>query len=877
MDIITTHLNADFDAMASMIAAHKLYPEARMVFPGSQERNLREFFLKSSLASFQFYKIRDINLDEIEKLILVDIKMKGRLGPFDEVAAKKNVELHIYDHHPRTDNDYSGSLEVIDSVGATTTLLVEEIRRRRMKVTAEEATVLSLGIYEDTGSLTFASTTPRDLDAVAYLLKKGAHLDIIPTFITRELDAEQVKLLSVLLGSMTKHDIHGVPVNIAHASTDSYIGELALLVHKMIDMENLDVLFVLVRMEDRVILVARSRLPEVDVSMAAEQFGGGGHPTAASASIRQIPLFQIREQLIDSLRVMIGQQVNARTIMSAPVIEILESAPLSEAAEIMTRYNINSLPAVNSRKSLKGIITRGVVERAINHKLSQSPVSDLMLTEFSEVSVDDPLSKVQEYIIEKRQRMLPVVKGKSVIGVITRTDLLEAMHADYKKTKPFEEGTEGEDQGEGRVRNIRELMREILNEKTYKVLSTAGNVADEMGFKAYLVGGLVRDLLLRNKNLDVDIVVEGDGIEYGRKLARRLRARIRTHKKFKTAVIIMKNGFKLDVATARTEYYESPGAHPMVESGSIKLDLYRRDFSINALAVRLDPGTMGQVVDFFGGQRDLKEKTIRILHNLSFVDDPTRMIRAVRFEQKFDFRIGKHTRYLMKGAIEKGYLPQAKGPRVHSEIMAILRDTDPLKAFDRMDELGILEALHPSLKLKKRLREIFGQVGRIHSWFQLLYAEDEPDIAVIYFYSMMLMRGEKERSEILELFHLSEQQKKQYLGRWKSISDTLRTLARSDEPRNSQIARLLDNRSTEDLLIIMSLTKRESTVRSISIYLSRLRYIKREIDGDMLKKMGYSSGPAFRKIMQAVQDAKLDGIVNSLDEEKQWIMENFPL
>ncbi len=356
-----------------------------------------------------------------------------------------------------------------------------------------------------------------------------------------------------------------------------------------------------------------------------------------------------------------------------------------------------------------------------------------------------------------------------------------------------------------------------------------------------------------------------------------MKARIRTHKKFKTAVIIMKDGFKLDVATARTEYYESPGAHPMVESGSIKLDLYRRDFSINALAVRLDPGAMGQVVDFFGGQRDLKEKTIRILHNLSFVDDPTRMIRAVRFEQKFDFRIGKHTRYLMKGAIEKGYLLQAKGPRVHSEIMAILRDTDPLKAFDRMDELGILEALHPSLKLKKRLREIFGQVGRIHSWFQLLYAEDEPDIAVIYFYSMMLMRGEEERSEILELFHLSEHLKKQYIERWKSISGTLRILARSDEPKNSQIARLLGNRPTEDLLVIMSLTRRESTVRSISIYLSRLRYIGREIDGDMLKKMGYNSGPVFRKIMQAVQDAKLDGIVNSLDEEKQWIRKNFPL
>ncbi|MFV2082404.1 MAG: bifunctional oligoribonuclease/PAP phosphatase NrnA, partial [bacterium] len=310
MDVITTHLNADFDALASMVAARKLYPEALMVFPGSQEKNLREFFIKSTLVSFPFARLRDIDMDTVTRLILVDINMKGRIGPFDKIAGKKGVELHIYDHHPRTDQDYSGDLEVVEDVGATTTILVEILRRRRYKISPEEATVFALGIYEDTGSLTFASTTPRDLRAVAFLKEKGAHLEIIPAFIGRDLDAEQISLLNDLLQSIEIQDIHGLPIALAASSTDEYIGDLAVLVHKMVDMENLEVLITLVRMEDRVILVARSRQPEVNVAKICEEFGGGGHPSAASATIRELTLVQVREKLLIILDEMVGYRKN---------------------------------------------------------------------------------------------------------------------------------------------------------------------------------------------------------------------------------------------------------------------------------------------------------------------------------------------------------------------------------------------------------------------------------------------------------------------------------------------------------------------------------------------------------------------------------------
>ena len=876
MDVITTHLNADFDAFASMIAAKKLYPEAHLVFPGSQERNLREFFLKSTLISFPFERLKDIDLTAVTRLILVDINIKGRLGPFDEVAERDDVELHIYDHHPRTEQDYKGVIDLVEPVGATTTILVELLRKKRKRITPEEATIMALGIYEDTGSLTFASTTTRDFDAVSYLLKRGAHLEIIPTFISREMNAQQVQLLHDLLTSLKVNNIQGIPVATASATTDDYVSELALLVHKMMDMENLNALIAMVRMEERIILVARSRLPELDVSMIAAEFGGGGHHTAASASIRELTLIQVQEKLMTLLNQMVVGRVNAGSIMSSPVMEMSDSDDIEAAAEMMTRFNINSIPVMNESSRLTGIIMRGVVERAIVHGLAHSPVREYMLTEFSTVSKNSALEKVQKYIIEKRQRMLPVMEGETVLGVITRTDLLEAMHDDVRRTQSFEETSEGDDTPEGRVRNLRELIKEILDRRTLRILKTAGKVAEESGDRAYFVGGLVRDLIQRRKNLDVDLVVEGDAIEFARKLSKRLKARIRAHRKFQTAVIILPDGFKLDVASARAEYYTSPGEYPMVERGSIKLDLYRRDFSINALAVKLNPDSFGQVVDHFNGLKDLKDRTIRILHNLSFVDDPTRIIRAIRFEQKFGFRIGKHTEYLLKGAIKKGYLRQAQGPRVLNEIMVILRGENPIQSFDRMEMLGILTSLHPSLSFTNKIRNIFQQVEKINSWFQLLFLDEEPDVGQIYFNALMLMRGVREREEILELFHLSEHQKKTYREKWEKISKTMKELARTDEKSLSWIARLLGGVVIEDLLTIMSLTKREDTVKGISVYLSRLRFIKRELDGQELKEMGYSSGPVFSEIMQAVQDARVDGIVNSLVEEREWVKANFP-
>ncbi|MBI5287338.1 MAG: CBS domain-containing protein, partial [Deltaproteobacteria bacterium] len=662
MEVITTHINADFDTLASMLAAKKLYPEAHLVFPGSQEKGLRDFFLKSTLYAFDIERVKDIDLDKVTRLILVDIRQRSRIGVFSNIIGKPGLDIHIYDHHPSSTEDIHGSLEVTHPYGSTTTILTLILKEKMIEITPEEATIMMLGIYEDTGSLIFPSTTIRDYEAAAFLLSKGANLNIVSDMLTKELTVDEVALLNELIENATTYTIDGVDVVIAEATSSRYTGDIASLVHRLESMENINCLFVLAWMEDRVHIVARSRLKEVNVGEIAQALGGGGHPTAASATLRDVTLIQARERLINVLREMIAHRKFTRDIMSSPAITISSESTIEETKDTLTRYNINAIPVMRGNVMV-GIITRQVVEKALYHGLKDVPVRDYMNPDFEAVNTLSPLPDVQEAIIGHNQRLLPVIEEGKVVGVITRTDLFRALREELTE-KPYPEDTPR------RHKVVTRLMEERLPQWVVRMLKDAGRVAEGLGYKAYAVGGFVRDLLLRYENLDIDIVIEGDGIAFANEFGRLNNCRVRSHPKFGTAVVIFPDGFKVDVATARLEYYERPGALPTVELSSIKLDLYRRDFTINTLAIALNPKGFGELLDFFGGQRDIKEKTIKVLHNLSFVEDPTRVFRAIRFAERFGFRIGKHTTGLIKNTVRLNLFQKVSGGRLLDELRA---------------------------------------------------------------------------------------------------------------------------------------------------------------------------------------------------------------
>ncbi len=331
MEVITTHINADFDAMGSMIAARKLYPGALLVFPGSQERTLREYFIKSTVYIYGFKRLRDIDIDKVTRLILVNTRQSSRIGKFVDILNKPGLEVHVYDHHPDAEDDVTANLSVVKSFGSTVTLFTRLFEERGIEVTAEEATIMSLGVFEDTGSFTFNNTTPEDFEAAAFLLRSGADLNVVSDMVTQELTAEQINLLNELILSAKNYNFQGIEVCVTTVSIDRYVGDFAVLVHKLRDIESLDVVFALARMDDRVYLVARSRIPEVNVGSIVSMFGGGGHATAASASIKDLTLVQAEAKLMELLRSHIHPYPTAENLMTSPAVHTEPGVQIGEA------------------------------------------------------------------------------------------------------------------------------------------------------------------------------------------------------------------------------------------------------------------------------------------------------------------------------------------------------------------------------------------------------------------------------------------------------------------------------------------------------------------------------------------------------------------
>lgn len=878
MDVITTHINADFDALASMVAAKKLYPDAVMVFPGSQEKSLRRFFLQSVLYTFSFEKIRKIDLKKVRRLILVDIRQKDRIGRFEQIVDSPDVEVHIYDHHPPMDQDVHGSVEVYKPYGATVSLMVELLRERSIPITPEEATVLMLGVYEDTGSLTFSSTTVQDLETAAHLLRSGADLNVVSDLITSELTHDQVTILNELIQSRKTFDIHGIEVNISEASADGYVGDLAVLVHKLKDMENLNVLFVLARMENRVFLVARSRIREVDVGEIVRFFGGGGHPTAASATIKDLTLFQVREKLLARLQEVLKPLwgKNVRDFMSFPVKTVEKTDTIEATAEVLNRFSISSLPILSEGR-LCGIINRQTVEKAAYHGLEKEPVEQFMTAHFATLSPEDSMEKAQNLLVGGVQRFIPVTENGKLMGVLTRMDLVQSL-AQATQVAAGETPPEGVSTGEEREKRVTRLMQERLPGSVFQLLAELGEIAESLGMRAYLVGGVVRDFLLRRENLDLDVVVEGDGILFAEKVCERYGAKHRPHLRFGTAKVIFPHDFQIDIATARLEYYEKPAALPHVEWSSLKLDLYRRDFTMNSLAIRLNPGSFGELVDFFGCQRDIKDKVVRIIQSMSFIEDPTRIFRALRFSERFGFRLGKQTKYLMQNAIRMRFPEQLDGRRLFAELRLILQEEQAIAILERMQAFGVLKFIHPDLALDNRLRAMMEKIREVSAWFRLLYLNVDCEEWIVVFLGLLAFLNNEALKQIRKGMGV---QNSRILGRMEEKAEAEKVLrqfaAGRVDPKPSQVYRRLYLFSIEVLLYMMAKTGRESTRKAISLYITRLRSVRSSVTGKDLKDFGYSPGPVYREILDKVLDARLNGEVTDRQSEIEWIRRKFPL
>jgi tRNA nucleotidyltransferase (CCA-adding enzyme) len=476
------------------------------------------------------------------------------------------------------------------------------------------------------------------------------------------------------------------------------------------------------------------------------------------------------------------------------------------------------------------------------------------------IAADDSVKVLQQLMIDTGWGQIPVVADGGLIGVATRTDLIRLWGT---SRRPSER------------RNVAELLERAISPPVLELVKRISETAHDMGSFPYLVAGLVRDLLLGNPIVDIDMVIEGDAIGLARQLARQMGGRVRTHEQFGTAhwtpserawhsIGCYKIGDPVpegvDLVTARTEFYTHPTALPEVASSSIKQDLHRRDFTVNTMAIRLDPGHWGELLDFYGGEADLRDGVIRVLHSLSFVDDPTRLLRAARFEARLGFAMDPRTRELIAGALP--LLDRVSGSRIRHELALIFQEAEPERALCRLDELGVLGQIDQDLRCDEWLRRrCLALRGALDASTWDLRPGD------MFFLHLSILASH------LEPVALDRFSRRLQLAR--DDSDDLRlvyslrtSLPSEGAARPSDIYQEL-RRCPSRVLAAVWLACEQGPLRDqIRRYQTDWRHVETEISGDDLKAMGLKPGPLFGWLLRALLDARLDGEISGRAEEE---------
>lgn len=891
--IVLTHEHADFDALASLLGAALLFPGSVPVLPRTINRNGRDF-LTLYRSSFPFVDADRMPRERVGQIILVDSRSFNAVKWMDE-----STEFLLIDHHTYTQplptgwRWWDGALGPL-STGANTTLLVERLLVQGADLTPLQATLLALGIYEDTGGLLYKSTTHRDARCVAWLLEQGANVEVIHRFTHYPLSSAQQKLVEELIASAEYVQVAGQTLVVATANAPDFSEEVSALAHQLRSLYEVDAVFVVVDLGDRVQMVARSRSDGVDVGAIASALGGGGHSRAAAALIRGGSLPAVRAKILEMAGVSVRPPLTVGQMMSRGRPQTLPpQMPVGEAVKLMRRYGHEGFPVVRPRpgggEELLGILLRRDADRAIDHGLERRPVERLMRAGAVTIGPDAPIAELHQLMISSGWGQIPVVDGGGqIIGIVTRTDLIKLWGKDGERSDSLPD--------------VSRQLAENLSPAQHRLLRLAGEMATEFGHAVYVVGGFARDLILdrirARGEADMDVVVEGDAIALLEAMQNRCGGRIVTHRRFGTAKwllheethpitcpeLLAEEGVlpvHLDLVTARTEFYTEPTVLPTVEQGSIKLDLHRRDFTINTLAIVLTPDRWGDLLDFYGGLADLRQGVIRALHSLSFVDDPTRILRAVRYEQRFDFRIEERTLELLQDAVP--LVNRVTPARIRHELDRILQEQTPEKTLYRLDDLGVLAAIHSQLTTTGALAgQCVALRARLAAGFPSLDATGEA-IERLYWgllvYPLLPAQEvdeDKEAAsgligELTETLQLRGETTRLMIGlsHLRAYRDELADAAL----RPSRAVEILD-RSPLAVRFLFGLAENNPTVDA---YLRRFeeewQQVRPSITGNDLRALGMRPSPLFGHILRRLRAALLDGEIHGGAEEHGLVAE----
>lgn len=846
MQIIISHVNTDFDALASMIAAKKLYPEAQLVISDKLENRVQRF-LNIYRDMFDFIPNAHVDWEQVTEMIIVDVASLSRIGKLPNDFNPSTRNIIVFDHHPPGEKDVSYDEGIVEQTGAAVTILLEKIQERGLQISKFEASLFGLGIYTDTGNFTYNNTTTRDLQAAVFLLSHGMNMEMVQRFSEQTLTSEQQDMLDHLLANTAIHEIDGLEIAVSTYELPTFHNGLAMVTNKLLNVKGTDAAIAIVKMKTTVCIVGRANSERITLQPILKKLGGGGHKHAGSATVKKGDEQAIYEDVMSSLHDMLQPAITAADLMTSPVKTITPDTTIEEAGRLMYRYGHSGYPITEDGR-LVGLITRRDLDKANHHGLGHAPVKAYMTTKVYTIEPGTTLEEIQELVIEHNIGRLPVIVDGKIAGIVTRTNIIQALHQEILTETLSETASEG----------IARKMDEQLPKEVCRLLKDIGETASSLDMPVYLIGGIVRDILLERPNQDIDIVAEGDGIALAKELQETFGGEVQAYESFGTATWYHPAGHSIDLISSRLEYYERPAALPEVEKSILVDDLLRRDFTINAMAIRLNPEAFGELIDPFGGQHDLKEKHITILHNISFVEDPTRIFRAVRFEERFGFSMDEQTEKLALESADK--MKQLTPHRIDEELKRLFNECRPEQVIGRLFDLDVwqqfgIDSAHKeaSFAAAVKLSVLQGRVA--HStpgWFE-------------YFLIPFCCSGKLDAARPFALM-----KKEQKL--LEEINELLEDLEWLEAEHPGKLHLRLHDRSDEAILFITATGNVHSHM--VVGYVQKRRNLTKWLSGADLKSAGLKPGPAFSELLLEFEASQLNGDVTSKEEVDQWL-ENY--
>jgi tRNA nucleotidyltransferase (CCA-adding enzyme) len=838
--VIATHGNTDFDAFGAMLAARLLYPDA-VVALGTLNRNVRDFYRLHADELGAISEVGRLELDAIRRLVVVEVSSASRLGELEPVALDPDVETVLFDHHGEhaIPEWVSADSAVLSRDGALTTTLVGIVAERELSPTALEATAFALGIHEDTGSLTYVTTTQRDVDALSWCVRHGARQELVNEYLHTPLAASERDLLKALMERLEPVAANGEEVLVAALAWPEYVDGVSNLAHKIVDLTDARALVLLVEMDERVFVVVRSRTESLDAAALAGAFGGGGHAQAASA-ISRIGLEDAGRRVSEALATASGGARTALDLMSTPARSVEPGTSVRDAMTLCQRHGQSGVFVVEDGR-LVGSVSREDLDKAVGHDLAHAPVRGIMSRGVVSAGEDATLAELRSHVTSAEDGRVAVLRDDALVGVVSRADLLRELEG--RAALPAEPAS-----------SIAEALRSAprLRAMLQAVAELPGGAEG-----VYVVGGTVRDILLGEESFDVDIAVEGDAIEFAYALAKSLGGRATPHRKFGTAVVSYGDGEHIDVVTTRSEFYDSPGALPTVERAGLREDLFRRDFTINAMAASLAADDFGRLVDPFGGRADLEARVLRVLHNLSFIDDPTRIFRGVRYEARYGLRFEDHSRGLLRGCIEMGLVGDLSTSRLRDELVSLLEDPGAAEGIRRLGDLDADRAVHPHLRGDDESAQLFARA---------LELRDELGVEIpvwrIGIAALARELSPEEAYDWLERLKVRRRDIERIVGAI-TVAPRIVERLRTEELDRARVVALVEPFAPDAPLL--ALARNDSAV--LREYFVRLRDVHLEIGGADLMALGLAESPRIGEILDELRRRKLNGELPGRDDE----------